>query len=1400
MPTHRVTLEMNKSILGPTPIIEVRVGDADQWLEVTLLEDGLPYTPPEGANILFQVKRPDGGLTRSLPMTKVADPNVWKCEIPGQSFIYHGVSKEAFVAVYKGDDPGPTSQTVQLDVLPGTTDEKAVKYFDARINGLANDLEADVEENRKSFVAAQKERAEEFERTQKENEQTFNAAETKREEGETARKEAEQERVTAEQGRVSAEQSRVSSETARGNAESDRDTAERARASAEETRRSSETEREDQERARADAEQKRAAAEVERGTAEEARQTAEQGRVTAETERVDAETARSDAERERTSSETARKEAEQKRVDAEANREAAEADRQQEFDTNEAQRQEDFESAESERQKNEDARVEAESGRDTAEKARVEAETGRDTAEKARTEAETGRDTAEGERVEAEKGRATAEQGRVDADADRAERQTANDNRQAKNDADQAANNLAAQGRLTRILKAGEYDPDTRIPTIEGDLTHVFAVPTAEADAARAAVESAKQSLLQAQREQADASGDRPSFDGQVELATSALAKAQAVYEAANKYVEWLWLIDEDTGTGYWEQYGSGNTIILDPISTEEYDRMWAGESVETKHVAYSSGESYNVSKIRDALDTIKTDQSGVDSKQDEKITAAQSAADAAKQAAEKAATDASTALEEAVTAQGQKDTEQDGAITKAQEAADKAKERADEAYDHLPAVVSNDADGLAPKFGGSEGYLHNDGETATWKTIPLASVDGAGLAPQLPGDANKVWLGDGSFGEYKGGGMPDYRQLKKALTEADALKDSAKVGGGDYDFGTNVTDQDSLDAFTGAIAKAQAVLDAYEDPDTTQQTLDGAAGELQAAVETFRASCKPVQPDKSGLTEQESRYTTLKDGVSVSADGKDVAFGSKWVTTQEQTAADNALTTARNAVNAAKKQTEIDGAVSTLTSALDTYERAIKTATKDTAALDSAISAANEAKDGVLTSDSEGSDLPAGSKYVTTDQMSTFEDAIGAATSVKEGATKQSEIDKAASDLKSATSTFSSHVKQNVSIYGVTFASFPGTTKGVRTDAAAGFGDVKPAANNGSGSSPFDAIDPWKSMVPEDRKGGRMVPIKRFYYKLTQNGKGVNVQIATGPMDGFKVSPAHMDRNDGKGEREVVYVGRYHCATGTYKSTTGVNPAASATKANMISSIHSIDSTYHMMDFATRFTIWLLYIVETAEWNSQKLIGGGCSTSGSVMQMGYTDKMQYCTGTSAASIGATVYGGTQYRNIEGLWDNVYDFLSGCYNDSKGLNVITDTSKLGDSSGGKTIGLPVAGYPGELKVTETGGFPAFYPSAAGGSDSTGTCDSWGFDSGNPVVFVGGDYGQGSSRGMFYVSYASAARRLRTPAPTAAVASLNSLRGSARGVFPLATSSMDYDGQPRTRRKGLGTTGPSAAVR
>ena len=328
------------------------------------------------------------------------------------------------------------------------------------------------------------------------------------------------------------------------------------------------------------------------------------------------------------------------------------------------------------------------------------------------------------------------------------------------------------------------------------------------------------------------------------------------------------------------------------------------------------------------------------------------------------------------------------------------------------------------------------------------------------------------------------------------------------------------------------------------------------------------------------------------------------------------------------------------------------------------------------------------------------------------------------------------------VHIYGVLWDG-TSTTALSRTDDAAGFSDPVPAVSGGSGSSPFDTLLPWSGMVRStDPQAGELVAIPKYWYKWTKSGSTIKLQIADGPAEGFLVSPAHCDRGDGHGERDVVYVGRYHCHTSNWKSQTGGKPKADITRSTARSGIHNLGGSVWQWDWAMSWTIKMLYLVEYADWNSQAKIGYGCGNNSATENMGATDGMTYHTGTSKAN--RTTYGvGVQYRHIEGLWDNVYDWVDGCYYSSAGLNIILNPSNFSDSSGGTSIGTPTSGYPSALGVKTALNGMWIIPTAARGSDSTYVPDNWDFSAGNPCLYLGGNYSQNQNHGLFCVSYGTA---------------------------------------------------------
>lgn len=334
--------------------------------------------------------------------------------------------------------------------------------------------------------------------------------------------------------------------------------------------------------------------------------------------------------------------------------------------------------------------------------------------------------------------------------------------------------------------------------------------------------------------------------------------------------------------------------------------------------------------------------------------------------------------------------------------------------------------------------------------------------------------------------------------------------------------------------------------------------------------------------------------------------------------------------------------------------------------------------------------------------------------------------------------------------IYGVSWDG-SSTTAWTRTDDAADFTDPVPYVDGASSyGSPFDNLLPWSGMTRvTDSEAGEMVRIPKFWYKITQSGNGLKIQIADKETDGFSVSPAHMDRGDGSGERDYVLIGRYHCAS-DYKSKTGVSPYNNQTRATFRSGISALGSKVWMADYAMFWTVRMLYLVEYANWDSQSAIGFNAGTVSDHQEeplpTGTTDTMPYHTGSMRSSRSA--YGqGVQYRYIEDPWGGVMEWVDGWYMDSgRNISIILDPAKYSDTEGGVTVGnAPSYGWISGWTIPKVAGYDwALTPVVTdGGGGDSGVADYCNLN--GPALYCGGALVAHAAFGAFYLNANGASR-------------------------------------------------------
>ena len=308
------------------------------------------------------------------------------------------------------------------------------------------------------------------------------------------------------------------------------------------------------------------------------------------------------------------------------------------------------------------------------------------------------------------------------------------------------------------------------------------------------------------------------------------------------------------------------------------------------------------------------------------------------------------------------------------------------------------------------------------------------------------------------------------------------------------------------------------------------------------------------------------------------------------------------------------------------------------------------------------------------------------------------------------------------------------------------------PAVGTGAGSSPFDSYLPWSGMDEYNiinnavsyKKGqsgfsrssyDTVVFIPEYYFRIIDDAanKKRYFYIADKAKSGFTKHP-------GSGK----YVGRYNTISGYY-SKTGSQPLANMTRATARTNSKNKGSKWGQYDFASWCAVWLLYLVEFADWNSQATIGVGICNGSSMSNTGGTDSMSYHTGTAASSRTAT--GAVQYRNIENPYGNIWEWIDGVNFSDGTVYVCTIPANYADdtTAGYTNAGTKVQsnGFIKAIGLSSTAPW-AFFPTEVGGSETIYIPDYAYCSSGWRVLMVGGYFGNSTGdAGLFYFNASDA---------------------------------------------------------
>lgn len=304
----------------------------------------------------------------------------------------------------------------------------------------------------------------------------------------------------------------------------------------------------------------------------------------------------------------------------------------------------------------------------------------------------------------------------------------------------------------------------------------------------------------------------------------------------------------------------------------------------------------------------------------------------------------------------------------------------------------------------------------------------------------------------------------------------------------------------------------------------------------------------------------------------------------------------------------------------------------------------------------------------------------------------------------------------------------------------------TEPVAGVGTstGTSPFDSYTPFSKMRewnvvnqaitskrgdPAFSRGlDTVVFVPYFWYRVYQAGTKTYYYLAdVAGMPGMQLHP-------GSGK----CIGKYKTSSG-YVSTTGAAPLVNVTRAAARAGSRAKGSKWCQNYFAVYSAVCWLYLIEFADWNSQACIGRGYVDGNSdAINTGGCDAMTYHTGRAAGTDGKTA---VQYRGIENLWGNVWEWVDGANFQARAMHECHDPAKFADDTvtGYTDVGLSLpdsTGYISKLGVSNAVPWAMPIPVEATGSATTKIPDIVSSGTERRVLRTGGYWESATNAGLF----------------------------------------------------------------
>ncbi|WP_367294677.1 fibronectin type III domain-containing protein [Levilactobacillus yonginensis] len=299
------------------------------------------------------------------------------------------------------------------------------------------------------------------------------------------------------------------------------------------------------------------------------------------------------------------------------------------------------------------------------------------------------------------------------------------------------------------------------------------------------------------------------------------------------------------------------------------------------------------------------------------------------------------------------------------------------------------------------------------------------------------------------------------------------------------------------------------------------------------------------------------------------------------------------------------------------------------------------------------------------------------------------------------------------------------------RTDAAVGL----VAGINGA-QNDFDTVGPWAKMdkTITDDKGNSFVRIPKLYIKKTQTDKLATWQVSLSKIDDSWYLPKCFWDFTNQKELDYVDVGRYEgtISSGKLQSKSGVMATVSQSIGTFRTDAKANGTGYQLLDVHV-IDVWqVLFVIEFATINSQSIMNG--ISSGSQVTNG--------SGTNHAGSSGFLSptGAMDYRGIENLYGNIFQFADGVNMASTKPWVCDDSSKYQSdlfAAPYTSLNYSVAatGYSEQMGLDTNHPFAQF-ATKTGGSESTYYSDYNYTPSGNCVALYGGDWNRSGGDGVF----------------------------------------------------------------